>query len=334
MIKIKRKSSRKTALEINDLVLLWHIVERGSFGRGGAVMGFSQPKVTRRVKVIENHFGTQVLFRNARGVALTRNGEHVLEMARSIVEHVEAMKTHAHDDQSTMQGEISIISTPGLIWQWLTDLLVSFQKEHPGVSFKVLTNDSGDGNLMMGEADIAISSTPPAEQEHTESRILGAYSMHMYASASYLEKKGMPRCFADLDHHDLVVWCGSASIPTQHNDLLLCAGKNKGDKPRTPKIRIANDSSLMAALTCSAGISLIPDFIGQPCGLIKIPFFDALPDDAVQHAKYVTWISKANTFPRHKTFLEALKAKAEADPTMTHVWSALSPRQKRVPRQG
>lgn len=336
MIKVKRKSSRQTALEINDLVLLWHIVERGSFGRAGAVMGFSQPKVTRRVKVIENHFGTQVLFRNSRGVALTRNGEHVLEMARSIVDHVEAMKTYAHDDHNTLQGEISIISTPGFAHYWLMDLVVAFQHEHPGVSLRVLTSDTGDGNLMLGEAEIAVSSPMPGTRGETQCYMLCAYPLHLYASAAYLERKGTPRCLADLDHHDLVVWSGLPShfIPSGHTHTLLHAGKNKGEKPRIPKIRIANDNSLIAAVACGGGLTLMPEFMGQPNGLVRIPFFDDLHDYALKQTKYVSWINQVNTSPRHQAFLEALKAKSEADPTMTHIWSAISPRQKRAQGQG
>lgn len=323
MIKIKKKSSRNPDIEIKDLLLFWNIVQHGTFGRAGAAMGFSQPKVTRRVRLLEERFGTQLLFRNCRGVALTRNGEHVLEMARGIVERVEAMKAQANEDQSLMKGDISIVCTTGFNHFWLMNLMKSFWTIYPDVSFRVTTNDLGDGDLMLGEADISISSSLPGAREGMETRTLCTYPLHMYASPSYLAEKGMPSGFDDLDQHDLVVWSKQAEsfAPPEHTAILLQASTSGKRAKRTPRLLVSNDNSLISATTNGAGLSLMPAFMGEHEKLTKIPFFDNQDLYRVRHKKYISWTRSVLKSARHQAFLEAIRKKAEQDPSMEDVWS-------------
>src|SRR3546814_9471190 len=57
----------------------------------------------------------------------------------------------------------------------------------------------------MREADLAVRFSPPRQADLVQ-RHLMTVSMHIYASAGYIKKHGVPQTTKDLDKHRIVVY--------------------------------------------------------------------------------------------------------------------------------
>lgn len=73
------------------------VAERGSFTRGAAAVGMSQPGASRRIAALESHLGVPLLDRSGRSPALTLAGHRVLEPARQLVRASETLLLEAEE---------------------------------------------------------------------------------------------------------------------------------------------------------------------------------------------------------------------------------------------
>ncbi len=310
---------QETGLDIDDLILFWHIIQQGHFGRAGRVLGFSQPKVSRKVWKLEKYFGTTLMLRGTKGVVLTNTGKLVLEMARGVIEKVHAVKALSNDHKNEMRGEISIICTPGFTHFFLVHAIKAFWVQHPEVSFRFITNDFGDGDLTLGEADIIISSSLPKPLDGTTTFALCTYPLHMYASQDYLDQHGTPQSLTDLAQHDVITVNDDTAlyIHPMIDEVL------SGSGTRAPRARASNDISMIAGMSAGLGIGIIPACFGEHVhSLRRIEFFDREEISRnIAHTKYISWNEAATATVRHQAFLSLLKTKAESTNEFRAVWA-------------
>ena len=73
------------------------VAERGSFTRGAAAVGMSQPGASRRIAALERHLGVPLLDRSGRSPALTPAGHRVLEPARQVLRASETLLLEAEE---------------------------------------------------------------------------------------------------------------------------------------------------------------------------------------------------------------------------------------------
>lgn len=73
------------------------VAERGSFTRGAAAVGMSQPVASRRIAALERHVGGLLLDRSARRPSPTPLGRRLLPPARRLVAAAEAFELDAED---------------------------------------------------------------------------------------------------------------------------------------------------------------------------------------------------------------------------------------------
>ncbi|MBV8746688.1 MAG: LysR family transcriptional regulator [Xanthobacteraceae bacterium] len=62
-----------------------HVAESGSFSRASAIVGFTQPAVSRQVGSLERELRLRLLHRNGRRVVLTDAGHRFLVYARGLL---------------------------------------------------------------------------------------------------------------------------------------------------------------------------------------------------------------------------------------------------------
>jgi len=147
---------------LQHLVTFCRVVETGGFARAGALVGLSQPAVTRHVAALEAELGTELLDRSGRQVLLTPAGRLVYERARRIVTAVGALKEEVADLDHPGRWRIAIgaVTTVGL--RLLPPILAAFKKEHPGIRVHVKADRTQETieRLLEGEIELAILPTP------------------------------------------------------------------------------------------------------------------------------------------------------------------------------
>lgn len=73
------------------------VAERGSFTRGAAAVGMSQPGASRRIAALERYLGVSLLDRSGRHPALTQAGHRTLEPARQVLRASETLLLEAEE---------------------------------------------------------------------------------------------------------------------------------------------------------------------------------------------------------------------------------------------
>ena len=185
----------------SDYPILLAVSETGSLTAAGKKLGMSQPTVGRRVRALEDHFGTPLLKREDGGLVPTQFGVAILDHITRMQEEASAIERSSATLEHSLAGVVRLSGTEGIGTFWLPKVLQKFREDHPDIQF-----DLGIGfrsfNLAQREADIALRWSSPGDQNSLIARKVASVTFGMFASKSYVQKRGAPQTLEDLRDHD------------------------------------------------------------------------------------------------------------------------------------
>jgi DNA-binding transcriptional LysR family regulator len=231
------------------------VVDAGSLSGAARSIPSSLTSVSRQISALEQHFGTPLLIRTTRQLALTDDGRILYERAKSILGEFREVEAALSRDRHAPSGRLRV-SAPTLIGRLLiAPLLAEFLRRYPSLSVDLLLIDRA---VDMVEEDIhlalRIGHLPDSQ---LVARKLADLRMIVCASPAYLGQRGVPQVPADLARHDCLVFSdapGMAEWPF-----------NEGAKT-TRKIRISarlwvnSLDALVTAAKQGAGIVRVPSW--------------------------------------------------------------------------
>jgi LysR family transcriptional regulator, nitrogen assimilation regulatory protein len=91
-----------------------HVAESASFSRASAIIGLTQPAVSRQVGTLEHELRLRLLHRNGRGVVLTDAGHRFLVYARGILHQLEGARHAVTGNEADLTGKVAIGLPPSL----------------------------------------------------------------------------------------------------------------------------------------------------------------------------------------------------------------------------
>jgi DNA-binding transcriptional LysR family regulator len=164
----------------------------------------SLTSVSRQISALEEHFGTPLLLRTTRHLALTDDGRILYERAKSILGELREVEATLSRGRHAPSGRIRI-SAPTLIGRLLiAPLLAEFLRRYPQLSVDLLLIDRA---VDMIEEDIHLSlRIGDLPDSPLVARKLADIGMIVCASPAYLERRGVPQLPADLSRHDCLAF--------------------------------------------------------------------------------------------------------------------------------
>lgn len=148
-----------TSIPLFDLDLLKTLVaiaENGNFSAAAQSVGRTPSAVSMQVKKMEDLVGRPLFVRDSRTVRLTRAGEILVEHGRRLL----ALNTEivARFVQPDVTGEVRLGTPDDVAERFLPEMLRRFSSDFPGISLKVVIDDSGRMIEMVqrGELDMTI----------------------------------------------------------------------------------------------------------------------------------------------------------------------------------
>ncbi|WP_460831002.1 LysR family transcriptional regulator [Lysobacter humi (ex Lee et al. 2017)] len=137
------------------------VARLGSVSRAAEALFLSQPAVTLQLQALERDLGVPLLERNGRRLTLTREGEALYDLARPLVEGLEAIDTLFRDRIRGMDaGELHVAAGSSTIVYLLPRIVEAFRAQYPDVRL-ILHNVTGARglNLLRDDgADLAVGS--------------------------------------------------------------------------------------------------------------------------------------------------------------------------------
>ncbi len=133
----------------------------GSVSAAADKLFLSQPSVSQQIRALEDGLDTVLFERHGPRMQLTPAGKALLELARPLVDRLDALPDDfARRYGSLDSGEVRIAAGESTIMHLLPALLTRFRRKHPGI-FVHLHNVSGADGLGMirnDEVDFAVGS--------------------------------------------------------------------------------------------------------------------------------------------------------------------------------
>ncbi|GGX57788.1 LysR family transcriptional regulator [Saccharospirillum salsuginis] len=152
------------SLDWNDLKVLVAVAEQGNLKQAALELDVNPSTVWRKIQALEQRLGSQLLVGDRGGYSVTDNGQAVIDHARKMAAHAEAIQTQACATHFVVRGLIRVTAPGNLAWHVLPPLLKAFRERHPEVSFD-LREDVAMVDVGRQEADIALRGSREAPDD-------------------------------------------------------------------------------------------------------------------------------------------------------------------------
>ena len=144
-------------MDLNLLRSLVTVADTGTITEAASRLGLSQPALTRRLQLLEEEFGAELLNRSRKGATLTELGHLVEREARILIDRYHSLKKEVAGQQNLEGGTVRIGGGATAVSFLLPDAIARFQRQHPLVHFHVkeassseIASDVADGRLELG----------------------------------------------------------------------------------------------------------------------------------------------------------------------------------------
>ncbi len=178
------------------------VAETGSFSAVARERGSTQSAVSRQITALEAEFGVRLLHRTTRQLALTEDGQEVLEHAHAVL----AAVAQARDTLARRRGEAVgtvRLAVPQLLGALVAARMPVLLARHPGLSLQ-LTGGEQVRDMIEEGLDLWVR-VGEGTQGTQVSRTLGHTAPVLLAAPAYLAARGQPAAPADLRGHDCLV---------------------------------------------------------------------------------------------------------------------------------
>lgn len=244
-----------TALDWADLALFLAVARGGSLAAAAVALRVDASTVHRRITGLEGALGARLFSRSPRGYALTNAGTELLPYATAMDEQATAAQRRlaARDDALVGTVRVSAIDD---IAGFLSPIVASFRRKHPGVSVAVDMR-SAFADLARQQADVAIRiSTRPPEGDLLAKHV-AKLGLAFYGSRDYLARHGRPARIDELRDHSIVR--GDAAQSTMPGERTLDSYASAERVAFRSQSMIAR----LAAVRDGVGIGVLGRFMGD-----------------------------------------------------------------------
>ncbi len=246
-----------TLPSLDLLVVFVDVVEGGSITAAAARRGVPKSTVSRSLTRLEDALGARLLERGARRVALTPEGRSLYAQAGPHLAGLREAAGAVGDRAGELKGTLRLTAPVDFGEVFVGEMAVRFAARHPGLRVEVdLTARVVD---LIGEGfDVAIRATRKVTDPAMVARTLMQGGMHLFASPSYLARKGAPRSIAELGQHSLVLF-----RPKEGASVWTLEGPSGAERVEVTGGIGGNEFSFIrSALRAGAGVGPLPSFVG------------------------------------------------------------------------
>lgn len=237
------------SVDLNLFLVFADIVELGSLTRAALALQMPKSTLSRKLRQLEQQVGAVLVKRGAHALEITEIGRALLSHCQRIAREAATASELVTEMQSGLKGLIRISLPLGLNDTWITRVMASFAFQYPEVNLAVeVTNRWVD--VSEEPYDVAIH-IGRILNELLPARRLATLTRGLYASPSYLARRGVPQVPDDLVSHDCI------AMESQLSDGLWIVDSSAAQGTTlsvTPRMRV-NDI-IIAREMAAAGLGL------------------------------------------------------------------------------
>lgn len=123
--------------DLTDMQLMVNVANAHSMTRGAERSFLSLPAASTRLKNLEAHLGTALLYRNSQGVTLTPSGEAFVRHARVVLLQLEHLRGDIHEYARGVKGSVRIYANTTAMNEYMPAILARYLAEHRDVNVEL-----------------------------------------------------------------------------------------------------------------------------------------------------------------------------------------------------
>jgi len=243
-------------IDLNLVRAFAAVLETGRFSTAGERLRVPRSTVSRAVAALEEQLGVTLFHRTTRTVSPTPAATALFERVGASLRSLEAGLQDVPESGKVPTGTLRVSTTPDIASALLSEVSARFIARYPATKIEfILTARLVD--LVKENVDLALRITSTSKISGPTSlvaRRIGRLVLALYASPSYLARRGTPRVPADLAAHDWIQLEGVTSLPLSRAQKTILVA---------PNARITSDDVTMVQklVRSGAGMGWIPTFV-------------------------------------------------------------------------
>ena len=126
-------SKAASRIDLNALILFYETVNLRSINKASVALSMPKSTISRRLKLLEQQFGSTLLKRGTRSLSLTETEQTLYERCERIVGEIEKANLQTARMQDEMSGVLRV-AMPTFLIGWASESIARFAKAHPALS--------------------------------------------------------------------------------------------------------------------------------------------------------------------------------------------------------
>jgi DNA-binding transcriptional LysR family regulator len=192
------------------------VAKQESFAAAARDLRLSPSVVTRSIAQLEDKLGLTLFHRTTRSIRLTEPGQLYLESCQQILQDIDNAERRIRGENAVPRGEIKVAAPIVFGRLHVMPIINRILCAYPALSVRLTL---ADRNVLLVDegVDVAIRIGEPADSSMISTK-LGAVSLEVVASPSYLKTRGVPATPPDLAGHDIIAYEGVGRANEWHFD--------------------------------------------------------------------------------------------------------------------
>jgi DNA-binding transcriptional LysR family regulator len=250
-------------MELDGIAIFVKVVQAGSFSGAARLLGVPNTTVSAKVARLEKRLGVTLIQRTTRKLHITPAGRAYFERcapALEAIQNAEAQMTLAAPEPAGVLR----ITAPGDVAHGVLPPVVSrFLERYPRTRVEIMVANRVV-DLVAEGVHLAIRAARLADSTLVARKFM-PFSGGLWASATYLKRKGTPRAPQDLVRHEGLLFARSFGQP-----LTLGDGRARSRLEFHARIAADDLETLQMLALQHKGIATLTDYLGREAGLVQV----------------------------------------------------------------
>lgn len=246
---LNRSMRGLAATDVDGLLVLGLVAERGSFSAAARELGLAPSAVSKRIAALEARLGARLCLRTTRIMTLSRAGLSLLPSATRVLE---AWRS-ANGDVRAQSTSIRI-NAPGLfVERVLMKVLAAHAQSWPELVCSISCDDRMI-ELSNGSFDVVVRIAPRITQTSAVVRPIGRDRLVTVASPDYLARHGVPTVATELAGHRALRYAPREAV----EEWRYVVDGQPVSVPIRPALVAGEDKVIRGAALEGLGLAVIP----------------------------------------------------------------------------
>ncbi len=184
----------------SELEVFILVAESGGFAGAARRLNLTPSAISRRVALLEDRLGVQLLSRTTRKVELTAAGEAYFQRIKPLLSAIAMAGDDLSDFSPVPVGQLVVGAPAALLERKLVGFVAEYLKGHPQMRIELIPSEFG-ANV---DYDFTVQSLASSEKNKVSIQ-LAANPWTVCAAPSYLDRQGPPQHPRDLEFHNCLV---------------------------------------------------------------------------------------------------------------------------------